>query len=104
LKSLDNNVEAMTSGLLGLTFKGRPWSNNQQAPFNSHFQSQKIGKPTNYPRGDTFSRSFSYNGRKYPNPLSKKCFYYGKDNHILKKCRKRQIYEANWGVLLQQPQ
>ncbi len=21
----------MTSGLLGLTFKGRPWSNNQQA-------------------------------------------------------------------------
>jgi hypothetical protein len=88
LKSLDSNVEKRTSGLLAFTFKWKPWSNNQQAPFNSHFQSQKFGNPTNYPRGDTFSRPFSYNGRKDSNPLSKKCFYCGKDNHILKECCK----------------
>jgi hypothetical protein len=84
LKSLDSNVEAMRSGSLALTFKGRPWSNSQQSPFNSHFQSQKFGKPTNYPRGDTFSRPFSYNGRKDSKLLSN-C---GKDNHILKECHK----------------
>ncbi len=101
---MDNNVKAMISGSLALTFKRRPLFNNQQAPFNSHFQSQKFGKPTNYPRGDTFSRPFFYNWRKDSNSLSKKCFYYNKDNHILKECCKRQIDEANWGVLLQQTQ
>ncbi len=37
LKSLDNNVEAMTSGSLALALEMMPWSNNQQAPFNSQF-------------------------------------------------------------------
>jgi hypothetical protein len=84
---LNNYVEATTSGSLTFAFKKRPWSNNQRAPFNSHFLSQSFASLPII-QGDTSSNPSFYNWRKDSNPPPKKCFYYGKDNHILKDCNK----------------
>ncbi len=72
----------MASGSLALTFKIRPWFINQRSPFNSNFRGQQFVKPTNYQKGGTFSNPYFYNGRKYSNFPSRKCFYCGKNNHI----------------------
>jgi len=45
--------------------------------------------------GIHFEEPSFYNGKKYSNPLLKKCFYYGKDNHVLKDYRKWKVDETN---------
>jgi len=74
LKILDNNVEAMTSGSLALALGMMPWSNNQQALFNSQFLSQKFGKPTNYPRGGYIFKTFFLQWEKIFKSTSQKLF------------------------------
>jgi hypothetical protein len=54
---LDNIVEATTSVLLTFSFKKRPWSNNQQAPFNSHLKPKFL-------QGNTSSKPFFTIGEK----------------------------------------
>jgi hypothetical protein len=55
---LDNNVEAMTSGLLTLSFKKRPWSKINEPLLIHMFKSHNFCKPTNYPRGYIFKTLF----------------------------------------------
>jgi hypothetical protein len=56
-----NNVEMMANDSSTLGLKKRHWFNNQKPFFNSNFQHQQFGKPTNNQRGN-LSRPLSYNG------------------------------------------